>query len=619
MRDLILGGRYRITEPIGSGGMAVVYKGEDILLNRTVTVKILRDQYASDQAFIRRFRQEAQAVARLSHPNIVSIYDVGEEGSYHYLVMEYVPGGTLKDLIRDRAPLPVGEAIGYLLQLLEALEHAHANGIVHCDIKPHNLLVTPAGRIKITDFGLARAATEATITFPGSIVGSVHYLSPEQAKGEPATVRSDLYSLSVVFFEMLTGRTPFQGETPLAVAMQHLQATPPSPRSFNPDIPPALERIVLKGLAKDPADRYATAAEMRSDLEKVFLGAEEPTRVLPSQVSTATVTLPTTQPEEDPVPTRRRLRWWVAPLLVAIILYGLYSGWQIYWRVSEVEVPAVVGLPLDEAQRVLVSTGLRWQVGEKRHDPRVEEGVVLEQDPAAHERVKRFRVVTLDVSLGPALTQVPPVAGLTERAARLALEEARLKVSPDRQEVYDEQTSAGTVVRTVPPAGSSVAEGSEIILVVSLGPKPKPVTVPDLVGRSLEEAKKELERVGLNLGQVIRASEENSEFFAGTVIDQRPKPQTAALAGDKVELIISPGPGPPARTALIENILVPNDGRTHRVRVVISDAKGQGREVYDRQHSPGETVSVTVTFYGHGSLDVYLDDQPYLLNHPLEG
>jgi serine/threonine-protein kinase len=600
--------------------MAVVYRAEDQLLNRTVTVKILREQFASDEAFVRRFRREAQAVARLSHPNIVSIYDVGEEGPYHYLVMEYVPGGTLKDIIRERAPLPWEEAVGYLLQLLEGLEHAHANGIVHCDIKPHNILVTPAGRVKITDFGLARAATEATVTFPGSIVGSVSYLSPEQAKGEVATARSDLYSVSVVFFEMLTGSLPFRGETPLSVAMQHLQSEPPSPRSLNPEIPAGLERVILKGLAKDPAERYAGAAEMAAEVRATAAPPEdEPTRVLPKERKTASATPAPVPAEENASRPRRRLRWWVLPVVLAVALYGLYTGWQLYWRVAEVEVPAVEGLALEEAQRVLTAVGLRWQIGERRHDAEVPEGHVLGQEPAANERVKRFRVVILDVSLGPALTRVPPVAGFTERAARLTLEEANLRVSSERQEVYDEQAAAGTVVRTVPPAGSSVAEGSEITLVVSLGPKPKPVTVPSLIGRTLEEAKKELERLGLNLGQVTQAKEESSEYFAGVVIDQRPKPQAAALEGDAVDLVISRGPGPLARTALIENILVPNDGRPHRVRVIISDAKGQDREVYDREHGPGETVVLTVTFYGSGTLDVYLDDQPYLVNHPLKG
>lgn len=618
-----MGKRYQITEQIGSGGMAVVYKGQDMLLNRPVTIKILREQYANDQAFVERFRQEAQAVARLSHPNIVSIYDVGEEGAYHYLVMEYVPGWSLKEIIRERAPLPVAEAVSLMLQLLEGLEHAHACGIIHRDIKPHNILVTPAGRVKITDFGLARAATEATVTFPGSIVGSVHYLSPEQAKGEVATAKSDLYSLSVVFYEMLTGTLPFQGETPVAVAMQHLQSEPPPLRSFNQSVPPALERLVLKGMAKNPADRFPSAAAMRRELERLTYDADEPTRILvPDAVGEergqeTEVKAGTMAGQKGRA--RRRLRWWVIPLLLAAAIYGLYAGWQFYWTVAEVEVPAVEGLPLSEAQRILAASGLRWQIGEKRHDPLVKEGYVLAQNPAAHEKVKLSRVVILDVSLGPAMAKVPPVAGLSERAARLELEEANLRASPYREEIYDAGTPPGTVLRTLPPAGTAVPEGSEVTLIVSRGPEPKPVSVPNLIGRSLSEAKDELERLGLNLGEVVRAKEESLEYFAGTVIDQQPKPQTPALAGEAVAVVISRGPGPPARMATIEGISLPNDGREHQVRILVSDAKGKDREVYNRRHNAGEVVSTAVTFYGKASFSIYIDGQPYLLNQPLEG
>jgi serine/threonine-protein kinase len=614
---MVLGKRYRITEQIGSGGMAVVYKGEDLLLNRPVTIKILREQYASDQAFVHRFRREAQAVARLSHPNIVSIYDVGEEGSYHYLVMEYIPGTTLKEIIKRRAPLPLGEALNLMVQLLEGLEHAHANGIVHCDVKPHNILVTPGGRVKITDFGLARAATEATITFPGSIIGSVHYLSPEQAKGEPATVQSDLYSASVVFYELLTGRLPFQGDTPLAVALQHLQSEPPPLREYNPEVPAWLEKVVLKGMAKDPRQRFASASQMLEHLGEERVAVEnEPTRVLP--MGKEEVTRRPVKASANPR-SSRRLRWWVALMLVVAAVYGLYTGWHLYWTVAEVEVPQVEGLPLAEAERILAASGLRWEIGKKLHHPSIKEGYVISQHPPPHEKVKPSRVVVLDVSLGPNLVKVPPVAGLSERAARLALEETNLKVGVRKEEVYDREAPTGTVLRTIPPAGAEVAEGSEIILVVSRGPEPRPVLVPNLIGRSLEEAKTELERAGLSLGQVLQAKKESYEYFAGIVIDQDPKPNVAVLAGEAVRVTISKGPGPPARTATVRGIAVPNDGRPHQVRIVISDAKGENREVYNRIHNSGEMLDATVTFYGRGTLDVYIDGQPYLLDQPLEG
>ncbi|MCC2685835.1 MAG: serine/threonine protein kinase, partial [Paenibacillaceae bacterium] len=266
-----LGDRYEILERIGGGGMAIVYKGHDVLLNRKVAVKVLRDQYVHDDEFIRRFQREAQAAASLSHPNIVSIYDVGKENDVHYIVMEYVEGTTLNEVIKEKAPMQVEEAIHFTSQICDALDHAHSNQIVHRDIKPHNILIGKNGRVKVTDFGIARATTSSTITQTGSVVGSVHYFSPEHAKGVSAGAKSDLYSLGIVLYQMLTGRLPFLGESPISVALKHLQENVEEPRKVNSLIPQSVENIILKSMRKNPDERYSSAKQMQRDLETCLL------------------------------------------------------------------------------------------------------------------------------------------------------------------------------------------------------------------------------------------------------------------------------------------------------------------------------------------------------------
>lgn len=605
----LLGNRYEVQEKLGSGGMAVVYKGHDRLLDRPVAIKILQENYAADEATVRRFHQEAQAVARLSHPNIVAIYDVGQEQGCHYLVMEYVSGRNLKELLREKGTLKPEEAIQITRQVCEALRHAHENGVVHRDIKPHNILVTHGGRVKVTDFGLARAAAtaEATITYPGTMLGSVHYLSPEQARGQLAGKEADIYALGVVLYEMLTGVLPFRGDSPVSVAIKHVQDNPVPPRSINPEIPAALEKVVLKAMQKDPGQRYQTAAAMAADLARAlsnFAGPEdEDTQVLTGLVAE----------EEEEMP-RRRLRvpaWLLVPVLIAAALYGLYLGWQAYWVVAEVEVPSVVQLPLSEAQKVLGQMGLKWQIGSRRYDASVPEGYVIGQDPPPNSRIKLTRPVVLDVSLGPRMTTVPPVEGETERAARLKIEQANLQVASPVGKKYSE-AAPGVVVQQEPPAGSQVKEGSSVRLVISQGPEPKKVAVPSVVGMKLEEAEKALEEAGLYLGAVREEEQDNYRVPRGYVVGQSVAANTTVDEGTSVDLVISRGPGPQPQSGYIYGIVTPDDGQQHRVRVVVQDVTGEHTE-YDREHGPGESLNLTITYYGEASeavVKVYLDDRP---------
>lgn len=605
MADIVLGKRYALHEQLGSGGMALVYKGHDLLLDRPVAIKILKETYANDPATVQRFHQEAQAAARLSHPNVVSVYDVGEEGGQHYLVMEYVAGQNLRDLLKQRGRLPWEDAVSIACQVCEALQHAHDNNIVHRDVKPHNILVTSAGRVKVTDFGLARAlVTEATITYPGAVMGSVHYLSPEQARGQTVGKASDIYSLGVVLYEMLTGQLPFQGETPVSIAIKHIQEEPPSPRSINPEIPAPLEKIVLKAMQKDAGQRYATPADLAADLGNLVATS-------PDNSSTRVMFWEEADREEELRPEKRN-PWLKVAIVVAIIaaaLYGLYAGWQYYWMVAEVTVPSVVNLPLAEAQRILEGQGLRGEKGEERHDPAVPQGYVLDQEPRPGSLIKLTRPVVLDVSLGPAMTQAPSVLGKTERDARLALEQEHLVLDGVRQAFSD--APAGTVIEQEPAAGTPVKEGSGVVITVSQGPKPQPVTVPPVVGLSLDAARQRLSEAGLEVGVVTEEDEPNYEYPRGIVTSQSAGGSTALNRGDTVDLTVSPGPGPQPQQADVEGITMPPDGREHQLRIEVQDATG-AHEAYNRTHSPGEVVEPRITYYGDPAqvkVRIYLDEE----------
>lgn len=465
----VLEGRYEIVSELGGGGMARVYRGQDRLLNRNVTIKILREQYASDKEFLARFQREAQAVASLSHPNVVSIYDVGQEDDLHYLIMEYVEGRSLKDLISERAPLPPLEAIDISLQICDALEHAHENGVIHRDIKPHNILITRNGRVKVTDFGIAQAVSEVTMSQSGTMIGSVHYLAPEQARGGVIGATADIYSLGIVLYEMLTGDLPFHGETPVAVALKHLQENPRPVRELNPNVPPALERVVMRTLEKDPARRYPSAAALRSDLLAVrnaLADATFATQVLPA--------IETPDPPSTLPKPRRRPRVWawvlMALLFLGLAAAGLWAGFRYYLAVGETLVPSVVGLPEGQALEQLAAAGLRGQVIARQYDASVPAGQVMAQDPGPNQRVRRGRVVALTVSQGARLVRVPSVIGETERNARLILENANLKVAADTLKVYHPSIPAGSVVDQNPPANTQQPEGTEVRLIISKGP-----------------------------------------------------------------------------------------------------------------------------------------------------
>lgn len=594
--------------------MALVYKGRDTLLNRQVTVKLLRPEYTCDEEFVARFRREAQAVAKLSHPNIVSVYDVGHEGDTHYIVMEYVEGKNLKEVIREEGILPVNRAVDIARQICEGLDHAHENGIVHRDIKPHNILVTPIGRVKVTDFGIARAVTSVTVTQAGTIVGSVHYFSPEQAKGEHTGARSDIYSVGVVLYEMVTGQVPFQGDSPIGVALKHIQEQPPAPAGLNRNISPELEKVILRAMEKDITLRYQTAGDMARDLRTVLHGqiSDETRYFDEDEFATRVLTAPRIirkekdEEEAEEFPARRRKK--VRPMakaVIAVLILGLLAGLASmgysYLNVPEVAVPNLKEATLDSAMNTLTGLGLKFKIERVNH-PTAPEDTVISQNPEPETKVKEGYTVNLTVSKGPQYVTMPDVRKKELTAATIQLENEGFKV--ETEEVYSDEVTKGSVAEQDPEANTQVISGSTVTLKISKGREPKYVTVPDLRGKTLDEARKLLSDVNLKLTEPVNQAQSN-EYPPNTVMAQQPEPQANLQEGEGVQVTVSTGPGPQAKSADV-SVELPEDNLTHQVKILVTDITGT-RTVYDRTHNAGDEFTLPVTYYGQAKIQVLVD------------
>jgi beta-lactam-binding protein with PASTA domain/predicted Ser/Thr protein kinase len=554
--DSLFDGRYLIVRKLGSGGMANVYLASDQELGRRVAIKILDERHARDAQFIERFRREAQHAAGLSHPNIVSVYDRGEAEGTYYIAMEYVEGRTLKELLVARGPSPLGIAIDYTRQILSALRFAHRNGIVHRDIKPHNVIVDGEGRVKVMDFGIARAGTASQMTEAGSIIGTAQYLSPEQARGAPVDQTSDLYSTGIVLYELLTGTVPFTGETPVEIAMKHLSQVPPPPSSHRPEVPRDLDYVVLRGLAKDPADRYHSAEDMDSDLERIGRGigvsaetAEAATSVLSRTdvgeaattigppAATGTTYTPGRYYEYDEPPRRSSLvPWLLALLLVIAALVGGWFAWQALQdqlaATEPVAVPDVEGVAEQLAVSQIRDAGLQDLIVREASEE-AKKGIVFEQDPQPGERIERGNFVTIRVSTGPPKTTVPDVKGQRrdEAVAELANADLKANVVP-----INSGEPVDTVLGQDPKPGTELVKGSTVRINVSKGPKP--IAVPNVVGSPFESAQSALQGAGF---AVARQDVESGEP-AGTVVGQDPAAGTQQGKGSVITLQVSQGP-----------------------------------------------------------------------------
>ncbi|WP_110932281.1 Stk1 family PASTA domain-containing Ser/Thr kinase [Paenibacillus bouchesdurhonensis] len=617
-----LGGRYQIIERIGGGGMALVYRAHDILLNRNVAIKVLRQQFVNDEEFIRRFRREAQSAASLSHPNVVSVYDVGQEDDIHYIVMEYVEGQNLNEIIKERAPLQVDEAIRIASQIADALDHAHHNQIIHRDIKPHNILIGRNGRVKVTDFGIARAVTSTTITQTGSVVGSVHYFSPEHAKGVATGEKSDLYSLGIVLYQMLTGRLPFLGESPISVALKHLQEHFEEPRSVNPMIPQSVENIILKSMRKNPGERYQSAQEMLLDLETCLLPErrteskllftdhddEDNTRVVPaikpqmiSNARSGSKLTRDSQADEDRDEGRKGTSFWSKPVLwVSLTVFLLLAMAGVVWYVNktftvpDVTVPSVINMNEADAAKTLQEQGLEVGDVKQLYKEGFDEGIVYEQSRPEGAVVKEGAIIDLTVSTAKPLEKMRSFSGMTYQEAEAQLVQAG--VDKDRitqAEEFSNEEEVGKVIGQSPDAGTEYDPAS-VSIVLKVGKGPKEFSMPTLIGLKQEEAEAKIKELGLKLAKDGIKTEPSFESEAGEVINQWPfAPNSLATPGTEMVLTVSSGYPPEAIKYTFEVPAAPvEEGKNSKIRIVYGDARGDNKEWGTKTINTTQTFSV---------------------------
>lgn len=580
MTGKIIDGRYEIIEEIGRGGMAIVYRAKCLVLNRYVAIKVLRPEYRDDQEFIKRFKIEAQSAGSLSHPNIVSIYDVGNEDDIEYIVMEYVEGITLKQYLSTKGTLPWKEAVDYASQICAGLEHAHKKGIVHKDVKPENVIITKEGILKITDFGIAKALNQGTITTGGLTMGSVHYFSPEQARGGFTDAKTDLYSLGILLYEMVSGKLPFEGENAVSIAMQHIEKEPIHPSVFNPSLPRSLEAVVLKAMKKEQSERYQTATQMLIDLKKVYVGSEvsygdepEMTKkfkpITPEDAKKKPVppqndTPPARKPQPG-APKKRKMTpeeirrakkkkkqkdalGILAGVLAGIATLSLIVAFVFVipsCSVSEVDCPDLVGLTCSEALAKIDDIPFaRLKLVDIESGQEIDEestGIIQEQNPRTGKNIKNNTTIRVVLSEEPLPNKrVPSVVGMTESNAAKTLKAQKFQVIITRQD--HETVAEGYVIGTSPSANSEAPEGSSVTIYVSTGEQPDDeyVIVPSLIGETKDDAQEILESLGLKLGETVTV---NSAKTKGTVVSQSRTKNDRAKKGTVIDVQISNGKG----------------------------------------------------------------------------
>ncbi|WP_026893906.1 Stk1 family PASTA domain-containing Ser/Thr kinase [Clostridiisalibacter paucivorans] len=656
----LLGNRYEILEKIGGGGMALVYKAKCRLLNRYVAVKVLRPEFTNDEEFIDKFRKESQAAASLSHHNIVNIYDVGSEGSIYYIVMEYIKGKTLKKLINEKGKLEVNETIEISIQIAEALNHAHKNHIVHRDIKPHNIMVTDDGKIKVTDFGIARAATSSTVTNTSNVIGSVHYFSPEQARGGYTDAKSDIYSLGIVMYEMMTGRVPFQGESPISVALKHIQEDIIPPREIDKNVPENMERIIRKAVQKDQSLRYNSAEEILEDLRKVKNGKgqesiiefkdynDSPTLVMPAVKEDVNI-------NENRDKERRKIKknhhnvnnnkrgksrkiTMLAIITAFIFSFAIAFGYfalKGYLKGEDIIVPDVEGLEQDVAKMKLENEGLKMVVKAERNDDTLKEGYIIEQMESPGNKVAEGFPIEVIVSKGVETVKVPDLLNLTSNEAIISLNDLELEgeVSYENSEY-----PIGTVINQDPSAYEEVPKNTKVSFTVSNGPKKVYITMPNVVGLTKEKGESQLRAKGF---EKVKVEEESNEEYDKGIIFWQSFP-----SGEEVEenitinLKISSGlPIPDENNEQNENgdenseevseevivrtltLQLPSDKEKYGddVKVKIEKEENEERKtIYEKTHKLNEGgIKVPVSGKGKVKVIIYFDDE-YITEKEIE-
>lgn len=621
----VLGNRYEIIEKIGGGGMALVYKAKCKLLNRYVAVKILRPEFTSDEEFIHSFRKESQAAASLSHPNIVGIYDVGDnEDGIYYIVMEYIKGKTLKKIIKERGSLSSDETIRIGKQIALALQNAHKNHIVHRDIKPHNILITDDERVKVADFGIARAVTSSTVTNTGNVIGSVHYFSPEQARGGYIDEKSDIYSLGIVLYEMVTGRVPFEGESPISIALQHINEAITPPSLMNENITKALEDVILKATQKEQAKRYSSIEEIYEDLEQAkknpsgdFVEIEEdedsPTQVIPA--------IKDEDIEEDRKEKRKnkknRMIVWGAIMAAFIVAIGV-TGAIFYFKdtliVKDKIIPNLVGMQVEEAKSNLENLGLKGDVTTEVNSDEYEKGYIIEQDPKKGEIRKEGALIKLTVSKGPQLVDVPTLKNKNINEIGPILDNARLKEGIVKYK-YNSLPVGIIISQSIQP-NEKVTKGTEIDFVVSQGPEIKVVLMPKLVEETLVNAKKTIEISGLRLGKIEYKF--HDEIEKDHVISQNYRAGSEVEERKAIHLVVSKGP---------EGITQPSEEDELQMKTVsfpifykqaqqeefvlkiVKIQNGISTDVYSKVHQKSKNAErIKIQGRDKATIEIYFDD-----------
>lgn len=626
----LLGNRYEIIEKIGNGGMATVYKATDKVLKRNVAVKILRDEFTTDDEFIKRFEVEAQSAARLTHPNIVSIYDVGVDGNLYYIVMELIQGKTLKEIIvKEKGPLPWKWSINVSIQIASALEMAHRNNIIHRDIKPHNIIITEDGVAKVTDFGIAKAVSNSTITAFGTTIGSVHYFSPEHARGGFTDAKSDLYSLGVVMYEMVTGRVPFDADTPVSVALKHMQEEPVEPIEVNPNLPMAVNKIIMRALQKDTTLRYQTASEMLVDLKKALKDPEgdfveeleyDPTartQVIDTNAYRDNKQTKNSSGKKDGkfktfVKTHKGLSLFIGLLLLFVLSLG---GTMLVLNLTnppEVAMPNVVGLSKEEAQKEIENVKLKFEIEKEEYNKDVPEGFIISQDPTYMEKfnkVKQGSTVKVVVSKGEEKTTVPKVVGMEKDKAVKALEDAKLKV--EIVEESSKKVQEGYVISQETSPDTEAFAGDTIKIHVSTGVEK--ATVPDVIGKSQADAKKTLEAQGFVVS--VTTSEDSSKEN-GIVLKQSLDSGKTVEKGSTVTITVNSYEASKTMSVNInvkaitggysEETSNSNTTENKTVKTVSITLKSGNNTLYSDSGVDKNTTSKSTTISGKGSMDLTL-------------